>query len=185
MTAKTGLGLTYPLSSDHTRLWEHIQQLATDADFLLDVPDPASDASTGSNTLVSAASTWATLPTNNVSVAMTNPHTSKGLLTQVSYGARLWTDQVGVRACIVATGGLTIVAGIGAGGAASWGEILASASINGAAGVFQYNQQHSLFTVVLPANTTTTFTMQGMRETTTGTAQINYPTLRVTPLRYV
>jgi hypothetical protein len=32
MTAQTPLGLTYPESGDHTRLWEHFQQLAEDTD---------------------------------------------------------------------------------------------------------------------------------------------------------
>lgn len=35
MTANTSKGITYPQSSDHTRLWEHMQTLATTADNII------------------------------------------------------------------------------------------------------------------------------------------------------
>lgn len=35
MTQQTPLGLTYPEAGDHTRMWEHFQTLAEDADGLL------------------------------------------------------------------------------------------------------------------------------------------------------
>jgi hypothetical protein len=35
MTANTSKGITYPQSSDHTRLWEHMQTLATTADAIV------------------------------------------------------------------------------------------------------------------------------------------------------
>lgn len=35
MTANTSKGITYPQSSDHTRLWEHMQTLATTADGII------------------------------------------------------------------------------------------------------------------------------------------------------
>jgi|1185.fasta_scaffold03897_3 hypothetical protein len=35
MTANTSKGITYPQSSDHTRLWEHMQTLATGADAII------------------------------------------------------------------------------------------------------------------------------------------------------
>jgi len=35
MTANTSKGITYPQSSDHTRLWEHLQTLATTADAII------------------------------------------------------------------------------------------------------------------------------------------------------
>lgn len=35
MTANTSKGITYPQSSDHTRLWEHMQTLATTADAII------------------------------------------------------------------------------------------------------------------------------------------------------
>jgi hypothetical protein len=35
MTANTSKGITYPQSSDHTRLWEHLQTLATTADAIV------------------------------------------------------------------------------------------------------------------------------------------------------
>lgn len=36
MTQQTPVGLTYPEAGDHTRLWEHFQQLAQDASAALD-----------------------------------------------------------------------------------------------------------------------------------------------------
>lgn len=36
MTQQTPLGLTYPEPGDHTRIWEHIQTLAEEADDLID-----------------------------------------------------------------------------------------------------------------------------------------------------
>lgn len=35
MTANTSKGITYPQSTDHTRLWEHLQTLATTADAII------------------------------------------------------------------------------------------------------------------------------------------------------
>lgn len=35
MTANTSKGITYPQSTDHTRLWEHMQTLATSADQII------------------------------------------------------------------------------------------------------------------------------------------------------
>jgi hypothetical protein len=35
MTANTSKGITYPQSTDHTRLWEHLQTLATTADSII------------------------------------------------------------------------------------------------------------------------------------------------------
>jgi hypothetical protein len=35
MTANTSKGITYPQSTDHTRLWEHMQTLATTADAII------------------------------------------------------------------------------------------------------------------------------------------------------
>ncbi|MEU9208559.1 hypothetical protein AB0D27_11535 [Streptomyces sp. NPDC048415] len=35
MTANTSKGITYPQSTDHTRLWEHMQNLATTADGII------------------------------------------------------------------------------------------------------------------------------------------------------
>ena len=35
MTANTSKGITYPQSTDHTRLWEHLQTLATTADGII------------------------------------------------------------------------------------------------------------------------------------------------------
>ncbi|MET7479526.1 hypothetical protein ABZT17_34905 [Streptomyces sp. NPDC005648] len=35
MTASTSKGIVYPQSTDHTRIWEHLQTLATDADQII------------------------------------------------------------------------------------------------------------------------------------------------------
>ena len=173
----TSLGIPYPASTDHVRLWEHIQSLAQTIDDLLDVPAEASASSTGANTIT--ATTWAALPTP-LSVDLTNPHPTRGLFTQVSYGAQLTATATDLRVCVAATGGLTIPAGIGTGGALSWGEVLYISLATSGSWSLQ-----SAFTCTLPAGTTTTLSMQAYRAVATGTQTVNFPTLRATPLRYV
>lgn len=52
MTQQTAKGLTYPEPGDHTRIWEHVQQLAEDTDLAL---DGVSDVS---ETVYAADSPW-------------------------------------------------------------------------------------------------------------------------------
>jgi hypothetical protein len=177
----TPLGLVYPASGEHTRVWEHLQTLAVGVDGLLTLPNEANSGSgTGTNLITAGAAVWASLPAPT-SVAMANPSLTRGLLCQVSYGAWLIANGSAVRVCVGATGGLTIAGGPGNGGAVNWGEIL-----------FLSNQSANLtwqfaaaYTCTLPANTTTTFEVLAYRDLAAGTENVNYPTLRVTPLRYV
>jgi hypothetical protein len=175
----TPLGLVYPASGEHTRVWEHLQTLATGVDTLLTVPAVADSGLTVVNTIVSGAGIWASLPTPTT-VPMTNPSLTRGLLVDVRYGAWLIANGSAVRCSVGATGGLTIAGGVGSGGAVSYGENLYLG--NQASGLSF--QKYATFTCTLPANTTTTFEVLGYRDAASGTENINYPALRVVPLRY-
>lgn len=142
-----------------------------------DLPDPAVGAGSGTNTITST--TFANLPTST-SVSITNPHPSAAMLCLVTLGAWMQADTNAVRAAIAVSGSTTIVAGIGGGGAAGWGEVLRCPVLS------VTMQMSTSWTVELPASTTAaTFTVQAYREAGSGTQQVNYPTLRVVPLRFL
>ena len=139
------------------------------------LPDIARAAGDGNNTIT--ATTFADLPTTTAVASITNPHTVKGLLCLVMWGAWMSATANGVRCCPRASGAATIPAGVGAGNMTmGWGMI--------PRGVTEYTQYQGSGTVTLPPGATT-FTMQGMREAATGTQQVNYPAIRIVPLRYV
>lgn len=56
----TTLGITYPASTDHTRLWEHFQEMAEDVDGLIDDDRDSRDAASSSWTPVITGSTSGT-----------------------------------------------------------------------------------------------------------------------------
>jgi hypothetical protein len=143
-------------------------------DFAL--PDVVAAHGNGTNTITSA--TFAALPTNTVSAAITNPHPTATMLCLVTYGAWMSASSGDVRYALNVSGSATIAAGIGGGAAIGYGEIpisSVSASILGSGS----------FTVELPASATAaTFTGYAMR-TGSGTVVCNYPTVRIVPLRFL
>ncbi len=146
-------------------------------DFAL--PDPVAATAGGAGTNTVTATAWAVLPTNTVTAAITNPHPELPMLCLVTFGAWMSASANGVRAALDISGSLTIAPGIGGGAAIGWGEILfCGASTN--------NQYSGSFTIELPVSlTAATFKMHAYRDSATGTQQVNYPTIRVTPLRFV
>lgn len=143
-----------------------------------DLPDEVSASGASVNTLAGGAATWTNLPTNNISAVITNPSSTRDLLVQVSYGAWLDTSAGDVRFCIACSGGLTIGDGIGVGGALSWGEI---PSVAGTVAT----QCFATYTAVILAGAAAcTFRARGYRSSGAATAHVNYPTLRVTPIRW-
>jgi len=144
-----------------------------------DLPAAVTAYGAGQNTVT--ATSFADLPTYPCEGELTNPHPTLPLLVLVTYSA--WMNcsaGVGVRAALAISGSTTVVAGIGGGAAAGWGEVLYEGD-NGT------NSQHSAsYTVELPVSANAaTFTFQAYRDSASGTQQVNYPTLRLIPLRYV
>lgn len=179
MTTYTSLLLPKPASTDHVRLWEHIGNLADAVEDLLgDLPDEIVAFGNGTNTIVTGAATWGALPTTAASVVMTNPSATLDMLVEVAYGAWLSSTSGDVRLNVIASGGLTILDGVAVGGAAGWGEVPQS--------TFATSGQFSgKYTCRIPAGAAAvTFVTRGYRSAAAGTQSVNYPTVRVTPLRF-
>lgn len=143
----------------------------------LAVPDAV--AGYGSSTNTVTATSWAVLPSSGASAAITNPHPSAALLVWVTWGAWMSANANAVRLCPAVSGSVTIAAGIGGGGPVAWGEIpLASVSTS--------QQFSSMVPYELPASgTAATFVLQAYRDSATGTQTVNYPALRIIPIRYL
>lgn len=143
------------------------------------LPDPVSGYGNGTNAITS--STYAVLPTNTCSCSITNPHPSATLLVMVDFGCRMivGAQPNEVRAAISVTGSLTAPAGLSGAGPVGWGEILRSMD--------QWGTQHrTVVTYELPpSGTAATFAVWAQRYAGAGTARCDYPTLLVTPLRYL
>jgi hypothetical protein len=141
------------------------------------MPDPVTAFGNGLNTVT--ATTFTDLPTTSCIAAITNPHPTLSMLTLVGFGAWMNASANAIRICPRVSGSITIAAGIGGGGPIGWGEIPET----GSASNFQLS---ATYTVELPASATAaTFTMQAHRDAAAGTQQVNYPTIRLVPLRYV
>lgn len=142
-----------------------------------DLPDVVTGYGNGTNTIT--ATTFTDLPTTACTAAITNPHPTANMLVSVTFGAWLTsTTSSAQRICPRVSGATTIAAGIGNGGPIGWGEVLRTDTNDG------YGTKSVTVTYELPPGTST-FTMQAYRESAAGTHQVNYPTLRLVPLRYV
>lgn len=175
MSPSTSLGISYPASSDHVRLWEHMQDMAEDVNGLMVHGTGMAVASGAVNTIT--ATSFSALP-NNLTMAITNGNTTRAWLGLVSYGAWMLASASGVRATITASGGLTIGSAIGSGGPWGYGEMLYCSSAAA-------TQHFGFFSVAIPAGASVTFQMQAMRDAGSGTQEVRYPTLRWTPLHFV
>lgn len=145
------------------------------ADF--DLPDVVTAYSNGTNSIT--ATSFTVLPTTTCTATITNPHATANMLLLVSWGA--WMAAVtanDVRIALDISGALVVAAGIGGGGAAGWGEIPLASTTTASA---HFN---SMITVELPPGTTT-FKMFAQRSGATGTHNVNYPTIRLIPLRFL
>jgi hypothetical protein len=144
---------------------------------------PAEQVSTaggsGINTIVSAATTWAGLPSFQPSVSVTNPHPSRAMIVQLSWGAWMASSaSADLRLCPRVFGGVTIAAGPATPGPAGWGEIPIVT-----AGVVQIGQ-HSSYCFDVPAGASVTSDLQAYRSVAAGTQTVNYASLRLSPLGY-
>jgi hypothetical protein len=142
-----------------------------------DLPDIVSV--TGAGTNVITATTTTDLPTTSCIASITNPHPTANLICLVTFGA--WFTVGGgirTRICPRVSGSTTIAAGIAGGGPVGWGEVpmsTISTQLHVAASA----------TYSLPASATAaTFTMQAYRDSASGTQNVDYPTIRIIPLRF-
>ena len=145
-----------------------------------DVPAAVADAGAGVNLITTAVNTWGDLPSFAPSVSMTNPSPTRNLICMVSFGAWMQCGAGTLRIGFAVSGGLTLSSGVGAGsGPIGWGEIpLTSTNAS--------EQKFSMCTVTIPASgnpVPAVFKIQAYRSAT-GTHNVNYPTIRVTPLWY-
>jgi hypothetical protein len=142
-----------------------------------DLPDAvgASAASPGTNTVT--ATSWAVLPSNPVTVSITNPHPDADMLCLVTYGAWMSATASDVRLALDISGALSVPPGVGGGGAKGWGQVPMTS-------VSTAQQFSASFPVALPPGTTT-FKAYAYRPAASGTQAVNYPVIDVTPQRYV
>lgn len=142
-------------------------------DFVL--PDPVTATGNGANAVT--ATSWAVLPTTTCTASITNPHPTAGMLVTVAYGAWMSAATAGdVRLSVDVSGALTIAPGVGGGAAIGWGEIPVATATQPNA------QRQATITLTLPPGTTT-FKVYAYK-TGAGTNTVNYPTLRIIPIRY-
>jgi hypothetical protein len=111
--------------------------------------------------------------------SITNPHPTASMLLRCDFGAWMSASANAVRCCPAVSGSVTIAAGIGGGGAIGWGEIPYC-------GGTATNSYRGAFTVELPVSANAAvFSMQAYRDSASGTQIVQYPTIRLVPLRYV
>jgi hypothetical protein len=137
------------------------------------VPDPVVGVGASTNTIV--ATSWAVLPSNPASVSITNPHADADLLCLVTYTAWVKSTTTGwVQAGFQLTGDTTMAApGPGDG----IGDIVAAyASL-------PWTKTSGTVPVTLSPGTTTAEMVA--RTSGTGTQNVDYPVIRIVPLRYL
>lgn len=132
----------------------------------------------GSNNIVSVNPTWAVLPTVTANAVITNPSATRNLVVDVRYSCWMVANGSNIRASLTASGGLTIPAGIGGGGATGWGQIVYLGNTGGAI----TQQRVGFYTCTIPAGAgAVTFAWQAFVDANTGTNQVNYPVTEVIP----
>lgn len=137
------------------------------------VPDPVVGVGTSTNTIVSAA--YAVLPTNPASVSITNPHADADLLCLITYTAWVKSATTGwVQAGFQLTGDTVMAA---PGPADGIGDIIAAYA------ALPWVHNTGVVTVALSPGTTTAEMVA--RTSGTGTQNVDYPVIRIVPLRYL
>jgi len=137
------------------------------------VPDPVVGAGASTNVIV--ATSWAVLPTNPAAVSITNPHATADLLALVAYTAWVKSATTGwVQAGFELTGDTTMAApGPGDG----IGDIIAAYAS------MPWVKTSGMVPVVLSPGTTTAEMVA--RSSGTGTQNVDYPVIRIIPLRNI
>jgi hypothetical protein len=142
---------------------------------------PAEVTVAGSALHTITATTWGSIA---VTGSITNPSAVRALVVRIQLAAWMVASGAYVRAAPFTSGAVTLAAtGTGLPDAvANWGEVLYqdTPATGTAAG-----QQSTSVTVTVPAGGTLNVGVAAMRESATGSQQVNYPTLRLSPIRYV
>jgi len=121
---------------------------------------------------ITATAAWSAMP-NSPGLSVANPNPNQEMEVRVDYCAwMVCSGGQGVRAQIVASGGVYITQ-------LPWGNVLYLGNVGTTC------QCSSTFTTIITRASTADFSWQAYRDNTSGTNQVNYPVLSVTPLRYV
>jgi hypothetical protein len=137
------------------------------------VPDPV--VGTGSSVNVIIDTSWAVLPTNPAAVSITNPHASLDLLALVTYTAWTKSTTTGWVQAGIQLSGDTVMAAPGPGDGI--GDILAAYASS--------PWTHRTGIVPVSLSPGTTLCEMVARSSGTGTQNVDYPVVRIVPLRYV
>lgn len=157
-------------------------KLAYAGDKLVALALPAEVSTYGNGTNTISATVFAVLPTFTADVTISNPSTQYSLKVLVLFSGRLVANGAGTIASMSATGGISISAGIGTGGAVGYSELLYLPS-QGNTNPFTMN---SYITATIPPNVSAvTFQWQAYKDAAGTTQQITYPTTRAIPLYYL
>lgn len=178
---ETSMGIYYPSSSDAPNGPAQMQALAQSVDTLLNLPDDI--AGFVNSTISITATAHATLPSPGpLSVSITNPSSEYDMEVDVEFsgwvtvGATSTSLTVGV----AGSGGMTW----GASSFGSGGPIANSDNIFYNGTVFV--QGRGGYPIVIPAGASAvTLTMNAFRSNTGASANVNYPTLRAKPRRFL
>ena len=143
---------------------------------------PAEVTGYGNGTNTITATSFAVLPTFTADATITNPSATFNLKILVLYQARYLANGVaGTIGCMTATGGISIAAGVGTGGAIGFGD-LPYLPNQGNNNPFTIDSQ--ITATIPPSVAAVTFQWQAYHDNASGTNQIIYPTTRVIPLYY-
>jgi hypothetical protein len=144
------------------------------------LPIAVRGSASGTNTLTPAINVWTNLPTNTWgTVQMTNPSTEFDLMCLVSFGAWMNNTAGSLRFGVLLTGGVSAGPDPSTNSVAGFGMM----PLEGANS--QSVQHAGSFSLIIPAGAAAvTFTGQGQRSVASGTQNINYPTIEVTPIRF-
>jgi hypothetical protein len=136
-------------------------------------------AAAGNNVFAPAINTWSNLPTSTWgTVQMTNPSPDFDLMCLVSFGAWMSSTSGSVRMGVLLTGGVSAGPDPAVNSVAGWGMM----PLEGANS--QLVQHAGSFSLIIPKGAAAvTFTAQGYRSAT-GTHNINFPTIEITPIRF-
>jgi len=136
------------------------------------LPSPQTNQYDNNGNEISQTSTWAAMP-NSPNVSMTNSNPHYELEVRVDYSAWLVTTGQAVRAQIISTDGWWSTQ-------LPWGNVLYLGNVGGAT-----VQCSATFSALVTRVSTANFSWQARRDNTSGVNQVNYPSITVTPLRYI
>lgn len=175
MPTTTNMDIPYPASTDHVRIWEHLQSLADQVDAVLSLPARQTAVSDIIMQLTSGAATWAAFPTPlQVTIAA---HATLDTRWELNFFTWINCSAGEVRCSFTTSGGVTNAAGVN------------GIHLSNGAYIYQgiaYLRHQMTGFLTLPAGTgNTTVAVHGYRSSTSGTQQVNYVSLSATPIARV